>query len=107
MTTAKSANIWEVILLYYKNGDIKRIVGNVDLSHNKSINDELRLDLEHDIVEILLKCPEKTIDLHNRGKLGVYISSTAKRLVYGSNSNYRKKIVAYEKNRISIESISE
>lgn len=105
MTTAKNVSIWPVILHYYKNGDIKRIVSRIDLSRNKSVNEELRADLEHDIIEVLLKDEAKTISLHNRGKLGVYISSTARRLVYGSNSSYHKKIIAYEKKRISIESI--
>lgn len=105
MTIAQHADIWNTILVYYNNGTIKRIVGNITLSHVAETNTELRLDLEHDIVEILLKDPAKTIDLHTRGKLGVYISSTAKRMVYGKNSMYRKKIVAYEKNRQSIEQL--
>lgn len=97
-------DIWEIVLHYYENGDIKRIISQINISENHTINVSLKEDLEQDIIEILVKQnPDRIIQMHSDDKLGFYIGGIARRLVFGTKSAYYKEVIEYEKRKTNLD----
>lgn len=93
-----------IVQEYYERGDIRRIISGIKMSPNSTTNKELLQDLEHDIIEILLKHkdPNKLIELHQQDKLKYYIYGMSQRMVFGRNSRYNKDVIEYERRRSEI-----
>lgn len=98
-------NVWDIITYYYS--DISRIVSLIKLSENYFVNKELQNDMVQDIVLALSgNTFDKLKKLHLENKMCHYITGTAKRMAFASNSDFNRKIMKYEKCKTKIDRIS-
>lgn len=98
-------DIYNIITSHYKRGDFKRMIARFRLSPHDGANEELKKDLEQEILLILCeyKNPAHLIELEKKGFFNFFVMRIISNLVNLSGSSFRKKIMNYELMKDAIE----
>lgn len=98
-------NVYNIITSHYIRGDYKRMIAGFRLSPNNDANEELKKDLEQDVMLILYEYKNHAYlaELEKKGCFNYFVMRVISNLVNLSGSSFKRKIINYELRKNAIE----